>query len=523
MQELARVCEVLELKVRAAKMDVSRGKVDPSSAVQMKQEAEIASLRKANKSLKDKSKNLTKELVDSTTAFEETIAQYESVIAKVKDALSTKKKENESLKKELSAKARRCEGNTELAEAHEVELNSYREAVGLLKTKLEEKEPQIDKLNSEKAALVDEVSRLKSDFAEVINQFEQELMSSCNESELALKKKQCEVRGLESSLAALQAELVGVRKDLMASSDASSNAEGKASQHETTIQKLRSQIQGLELSMEDERRKQLAENERMKSAMVEEESRHQAELEGVQTKLDMTQRSLDENMTFYEQLREDCSKITEAKEAALDEVDALTVKIGSLTGENGHLRSQLEAHKQAMDNIDDQVGNIRGEIRLAEEARAKALAEVQRVNQKLKNVESTNHSLEGQLADLREAVEAAAKGKREPTSEANELRSELQQAQKRLDDMVVFTDTLKKDYEEHTSSMKKAIQSLETNVNSLQAEKEENRHMYKTVSVSLVKSSPACASQSLTTRRNLMPSTRNTQRLSATLILFRIL
>ncbi|EJK50700.1 hypothetical protein THAOC_30258 [Thalassiosira oceanica] len=479
MQELARVCEVLELKVRAAKMDVSRGKVDPStSAAQMKKEAQIASLRKANKSLKDKSNNLTKELVDSTTAFEETIAQYESVIAKVKDALSMKKKENESLKKELSIKVQLSRGEEEnriakLAEAHEAELLSYREAVGLLEKKLEEKEPQIEELENE-------VSRLKSDFAEVINQFEQELTSSCNESDLALKKKQGEVRVLESSLAALQVELEGVRKELMASSDASSNAEEKASQHETTVQRLRSQLGELELSMEDERREQLTEIERMKSTMAEAESSHQTELEGLQKKLDRATSSLDENMTFYEQLREDCSKIKEAKEAALDEVDALTAKIGSLTGENGHLRSQLEAHKQAMDNIEDQLGNIRGEIKLAEEARATALAELQRVNQKLNNAESTNHSLEGQLADLREAMDVAAKEKRESTNKADELKIELQQAQKRLDDMVVFTDSLKKEYEDHTSSMKKAIQSLETNANSIQAEKEENRRMYKT-------------------------------------------
>ena len=291
---------------------------------------DVEHLREANKLLKEKSRHLTKELVDSTKAFEETITSYESVISKVKHAMAEKKDENERLKNELDeTKKALADLETKMdggkadgseTETQESELNAYREAVDVLKKKLEEGAATIRQLNEDKTKLRLEVGRLKSDFTEVISQFEKELTLSCEASEVALRKKHEECEDVKSALETAKTELMGLRSEL-------ANAEGhdqettqvildlrvELSQKETDVKTLETKLEGAMLKLDsnlechEEREKDMRklrgavsrleqEKAELEIAIAEDAQNHQAEVEELQSKLKGVMASLEENM-----------------------------------------------------------------------------------------------------------------------------------------------------------------------------------------------------------------------------------
>ena len=159
--------------------------------------------------------------------------------------MAEKKEENEKLKHELDeAKIALAKMDSKDTEAHEEEINNYREAVDVLKKKLEEGASTIRLLEQDKTKLRLEVGRLKSDFTEVISQFEKELSLSCEASEVALREKHKECEAVKAALDKSKAELMRVRSEL-------ANAEGQDNESSQTILNLRCELSEKETKLEN--------------------------------------------------------------------------------------------------------------------------------------------------------------------------------------------------------------------------------------------------------------------------------
>jgi chromosome segregation ATPase len=342
--------KVLEMKVKV-KMDHLTTLPEQSLESELTSPESFEALYAAHQALQEKSRNLTKELVDSTKAFEETISSYESVISKVKGLLAAKKDENMILKCELEKvkqMAHDKSANTPIMEAHHEELNAYREAVDVLKGRLEEEADA-------KAKLHMEVERLKSDFAGVISQFEQELLLSNEDSNKALQRIREERDIANLALSAKEEEYDQLASELEAVQEAISKldkngsvASQQATEYEQTIQSLQTKL----AENESEMQKLMTTFDQLKESK-------QMQVQLLQNKLDDVMASNSEEVQLYEQLRADCTSLKEEKELALEKNAELTATIANITEENGALIAQNEMQRQSLESIGNELENAR--------------------------------------------------------------------------------------------------------------------------------------------------------------------
>jgi len=539
---------------------ISVGDASAQTTLAIEHYEDLEYLRTAYNSLQKKSKHLTKELVDSTKAFEETITSYEAVIAKVKNLLSEKKQENEILKIDLE-KARSDLANldgkmediasedgktisslekihADTLVAHKEELNAYREAVDVLKRRLDEEEDV-------KAKLYMEVDRLKTDFSVVVSQFEQELTLSCEANEKALQKKREEREDAIAALSAKEKECSTLATELQAVKEAISNFE----QHGGDIKKQNFEFEKKIHSLRDELGQAESDRQQLENAFEQWKESKELEVQELQNKLTGVILSNKECTQVYEQLQADCTSLKADKETALEknaELTAevqelqnkldgaivsykerveelcadctslkadketaleknaeqerveelcadctslkadketaleknaeLTADIATLRAENGALVAQKEKQYNTIDLIKNQLESVHKEVRAADEDRIKA-------SRKAGDLENHNRS-------LREEIRLAEEAKKKASLAADATQNDLMKATKRLDDMLVYTQKLKADHEERELflnsnmdsqmlSMNEVIQSLQRQVKSIESEKEENRTMYK--------------------------------------------
>lgn len=434
--------------------------------------------------------------------------------------MAEKKEENEKLKHELDeAKIALAKMDSKDTEAHEEEINNYREAVDVLKKKLKEGASTIRLLEQDKTKLRLEVGRLKSDFTEVISQFEKELSLSCEASEVALREKHKECEAVKAVLDKSKAELMRVRSDL-ANAEGQDNESSQTilnlrcelseketklentllnldtsiecnSKHEKTIRKLREELNELE-SDKEEAETLLGQLEVSKA---EEAQTYQGVVEQLEGKVQEVMTSLEENREFYQDLRSECAKLKEEKETVVEENVELSAKVSSLAKaqadlsvdcakqkeeiakvtalkeENETLKAQIERQHKSVDFIENQLENIREEVKTTEEARQKSIKETEVAKEelhkamlKLDNLSNTNQQQRGQIDSLQDEV-MTIKGTEE---ELKRVTAELDNAQK-----------LNADNEEAMSELKNNIQSLQRQVKSIESAKEESRQMYE--------------------------------------------
>jgi len=357
--------KVLEMKVKV-KMDHLSTLPKQSIDSELSSPESYEALHAAHQALQEKSRNLTKELVDSTKAFEETISSYESVISKMNGLLSAKKDENTILKSEL-AKAKSMvhykSDITNMMEAHHEELNAYREAVDVLKGRLEEEA-------NVKAKLHMEVERLKSDFTVVISQFEQELLLSNEASNKALQRIREERDTANLALSAKEEEYDHLASELEAVQEAISKLDEngsimsqQATEYEQTIQSLQTKL----AENESERQKLMTTFDQMKESK-------QMQVQLLQNKLDDAMASNSEEVQLYDQLRADCTSLKEEKESVIEKNAELTATIANITEENLALIAQNEMQRQSLETIEKELENAR--------------------QQEIQKVDSSRHELE---------------------------------------------------------------------------------------------------------------------------------
>jgi chromosome segregation ATPase len=474
-------------------------------------------------SLQNKSKHFTKELVDSNKAFGEIITSYASDIAKVKTKLSAKELENEILKSDLekarndlanlAVKMEDGKSHADTVKAHMEELNAYRESVGVLERRLEEKE-------AVKTKLIMEVDQLKADVTVVTSRFEQELKLSCEASDKALQQKRKERDDALAALSDKEKECSELATELEAAEEAISNFEQNGCEYaqqifeyekkihslrdelghaesdrqhmesafdqlkeskEVEVQKLQKKLNSVLVSNKEGMQvyeKLLAKCTSLKAdkeTALEKNTELTAEVQELQKKLNSAIVLNKESTQLYEKLRADCASLKADKETALEKNAELTANITTLRAENGALVFQKEKQYQSLDLIENQLESVRKEV-LAAEDRIKA-------SQKAADQED-------RIRSLREEVGWAEKAKQKASIAADATQNDLIKAAKRLDDMLVYTQKLKVEQEERELSLRsnmdskmlsltEVIQSLQRQVKSIESEKEDNTTTYE--------------------------------------------
>lgn len=571
MKTLAGKCEILEKTIREMKLKIAsfndennelKGKIDAlrntsngledasvqtpfslgdsSSLTDTSSEqssVELGQLREANRSLKEKSKHLTKELIDSTKAFEETITSYEAVIAKVKTALSDKKQENETLKGELNQAKKALtdletksvedssKGGERIAnlekiqieafEAHDEEINKYRETVESLNKKLGEGNATIEALERDKAKLRLEVGRLKSDFSEVISQFEQELTASCEASEAALQEKQeeCESikealhtkekehKQLETRLATAVSELDKLRKEL-ANFEGNDRESGQLildlrrelSQKEADVQELhaitestkeesrdlQNKLKGVMLSLDEniklyqehertvqqhertikDLRHELKETQSEKKELASfvhklegESQKYQSEVNLLQTKLDAAMQSVEEKVQFTEQLRTECTSLKDEKETVLEKNSELSAKIEQLSADIDKLNAENETAHDENHELTAKIASLTGENGS--------------LRMKMEKQGQSVDFIENQLGSIRDEVRAAEEGRlsaERATKIAEEGRQKAEKATEGVEEELRLTVAKLDDLTARNDDQEKKIDSLREEV-----------------------------------------------------------
>jgi len=427
-----------------------------------------------------KTKHFTKELVDSNKAFEETIASYAFDIPKVKTHLSEKELENEILKSDLE-KARSDLANlavnmedvaseygkthADTVKAHTEELNAYREAVDVLKRRLEEEEAVKTKLNME-------VDQLKADVTVVISQFEQELALSCEASDKALQQTRKERDYALAALSAKEKECSDLTTELEAADEAISNFEHIGCEYTQQIFEYEKKIH----SLHDELGLAESERQHMESAFGQLKKSKEVEVQTLQKKLHGVLASNKEGRRVYEQLLAKCTSLKADKETALEKNAELTAIITTLRAENVALDFQKEKQYQYLDLIENQLESARKEVLAAEEDRIKA-------SQKAADQEN-------RIRSLREEVRCAEEAKQKTSIAADATQNDLMKTTKRLDDILIYTQKLKVEHEEselslrsnmdsQTLSLNEEIQALQKQFKLVESEKEENTTMFE--------------------------------------------
>ncbi|KAL3822589.1 hypothetical protein ACHAXA_011508 [Cyclostephanos tholiformis] len=442
--------EEMKLKVRMTQLTMlpahsvdkvlSVGDASAQTTLSNEQYEDLDCLRNAYNSLQEKSSHLTKELVDSTKAFEETISSYEAVIAKVKGLLSEKKKENATLKSDLE-KARSyiaSQGDKTIAslekinadslEVHKEEVNAYREAVDVLKRRLEEEEVIKAKLNMD-------LDRLKSDFRDVVSQFEQEITLSCEANEKAIQKKRKERDDANAALSAKEKVCSRLAEDLDFAGKELSNFKQAIHSLHVELGKAKSDRQHLEL-MVNELQNKLASNYDKGLASLKADKEHvhaknvelTAKVQELQNKLDGAILSNNECMQFYERLRVDFTSLKLDKKKDDKKNAELAANNATLTAENGALVEQIEKQTQSYDQIEIQLDRLRKEVQAAQKENAELAA--------------NNATLTAENGALVEQIEKQTQSYDQIEIQLDRLRKEVQAAQKENADLAANIATL---------------------------------------------------------------------------------
>jgi chromosome segregation ATPase len=212
-----------------------------------------------------------------------------------------------------------------------------------------------------------------------------------------------------------------------------------------------------------------------KSLLVKnEEQRHQLEIlrtvksekETLAAKNDEQKHSLEIIKAQLEHIRQD---VNASKESADD-------KIASLIEERESLKAANEKQKQSLSLIENQLATTRLKVSEADKSQKKA-------------TEKANE-LEARISSLQDEIKLAETAKNEARIAADAKQDELTKASKRIEEMTVYTQTmkaghekkeleLKNDIDSQMVCMNEVVGSLQRQIQSIELEKETNKKKYK--------------------------------------------
>lgn len=396
-------------------------------------------------------------------------------------ALSAKEEEYDQLASELEAVQESISKLDKNGSVTSQQATEYEQTIQSLQTKLAENESEMqklittfDQLKESKQMQVqllqnklDDVMASNGEEVQLYEQLRADCTSLKEEKELALEKNAeltATIANITEENGALIAQNEMQRQSLESIGIELENAKQQeirlvdSSQHE--LEEAQSQIESL-----------IVEN---KSLLVKnEEQRHQLEiLRTVKSEKDTLAAKNDEQKHSLEIIKAQLENIRQDVNASKDSADD---KITSLIEEREALKVTNEKQKQSLTFIENQLAIIRLKVSEADNSQNMA-------------TEKTKE-LEARISSLQDEIKLAEMAKNEAIIAAGATQDELTKASKRIQEMTLYTQTMKADHEKKTMELKhdidsqmvcmnEVVGSLRRQIQSIELEKETNRKKF---------------------------------------------
>jgi chromosome segregation ATPase len=426
------------------------------------------------------------------------------------ELLKKKQEENDELKTKLAD----CEENfaglqsecSQLKKANEVadcvqnryeeEAKTYCDDIELLKKQLKAADVK------SKQELKSEVDRLKSEFNEVIQAFEAELVDTCESNANALREKSDEIDALKKklsesneSISLLETqilELTNKNREVIQQLDQKMALEidlenvrmqlDDARSAESALSELKHEYVSLVESHDALKQQTHDVSKALKEAEM---SKHE-----LKSKLHETLLSIEENMKAYNSLRAGHNTLQQECQVLRDDSSSLHVLVSNLTSEKEQLMNKIDKQAEQYQMLCTVKSSLEQELEKSKSHQSSLEHLLSKVRDEKENL----------LVELEANKENIWSMKKEMSSMASEISSKQQQidslqeqtktANRHLDEMVTYCDKLKSEFagtssalrnelEEQAESMKGIINSLKNQLHLTESEKEENRKIYE--------------------------------------------
>jgi len=551
-----------ERQERVGALELQLHDLESSRRTCNKNEMELTQKENEIKDLQDQIEKMSRK-VSEWELMKETCAKYEADLVQKEDEINALQKSLITLEMKLENSSQELEGETELLQ---IEVNETREKLRSAVEKVDEQKETIHSLEEElsrcetrrrdleedlkayqgandelklkleagKQELKSEVERLKTEFNEVIQAFEKELVQTCEANEETVRERDAEIemlkmkfddaedeismleatiadleskqvemdnvkatltklesneKGLAETIAQNEESLSVLRKELNKEKKAKEEAENTLSSLETSNEVLQEKLDGALMSVDESMKcyEELhVDHKDLRSKYVKLEDKYRrveaekSDLENSVTEVSREKENLISNKKSleaeYERIAENISALEETVSKLMEENDSLTVT-----------RNELLENKVSLEDDNERLSNelvgVKAAISTLTKEKASLESQIDENEQEVSSKDQEILSMEEQL----NKIISECKLKDE---EIRSARADNRQASQRLDDLVSYTERLKKEQvemeqthrrelDQQMTSMNEVIQSLQSQVKSVESEKEENRKMYE--------------------------------------------
>jgi len=444
-----------------------------------------------NEGLQNDLKNAKIALAELESNMDVGITSYESAIEKVKNALSEKRQENETLQKDLDRAKHALvdlgvemevvmsedvksisaleELQAESLQKHEEDLDAYREAVEVLKNKLEETSAVINQLQAENKKLKIEVSKRKGDFTAVISEFEQEMKLSCESSEAALQLAREECEATKTALREKEEECTQLTSELAECEGNERESAGLLLEHETANLELREELSNKE--------SEIQELEKSKDELIDKIA---SLTDCIAEEAGRGETLIDEN-TRQEEIIHELREELSTKESQRQELEKTKNKLkSSLTDALGQLRNEAETHQTETEQLTSQLNELREELDAKQSKLDGAMLSIEDNMQLYESLRADCAKLKEEKETAKEALEVASAEKEDLLSQLevkSAMQAELEDSSTKIDELLKTNheaqnevESLKKEVHTLTGEnvqMKQAAESTENQLGSL--------------------------------------------------------
>ncbi|KAL3793055.1 hypothetical protein HJC23_003063 [Cyclotella cryptica] len=436
------------------------------------------------------------QLLNQVTAKQEDLKTKQDEIDELKTKLADCEENISKLQNECSQLLKANEVADCAQNRYEQEAKTYCDEIELLKKQMKAADVK------SKQELKSEVDRLKSEFNEVIQAFEKELVDTCESNANALHEKSEEIDALKKKLSesmesissldlqiveltnknvevtqqldrnmALEVDLANVRMQL-----------ADAQSAESALSELKRQHASLVESYDALKQENLEVSNALKQA---ESSKHE-----LKSKLHETLLSVEENLKAYNSIRASHSSLQEECQVLRDDSSSLHALVSNLNSEKEELMNDVDKQTEqnrmlcaVKSSLEQEIENYKSHQSSLEQLLAKVRDEKENL---LAELEASKENISAMKNEMNSMVSEISLKQQQIDS----LQEQSKTANRHLDEMVTYCDKLKTEFagtsaslrnelEEQTESMNGVINSLKNQLHVTESEKEENRKIYE--------------------------------------------
>jgi chromosome segregation ATPase len=481
LQEAQILCQVLEAE--NAELDELR------TTVNLLQEEKSGNVDWAQKcaSLESDKTKLINEIDKAKESFEGVIAEFEQTLTETcaanENALREKQEECKSLTEELDRLKKELSDSKEASlqeiarlteDSQEFDANSLRkleesqlaDAIkhdviqqenAKLKQQFQDAETRCQTLAEEKDKLVADLSKAKESFEQVIAEFEQELITTCEANEKSLSEKREECKELSQKLESLERVLDASKQEVARLTGISDSTHSTKNELEETLhdleesqlatqhdnESLKQQLHDTKAkcqTLQEEKEKLIGEVSRAKDSFEQVIVEFEEELKAKTAASEQALReSQEECKEIKEQLDRLKDELSDSKETSLQEITRLTEITSADKASIEELQKELEHSKE----------------------------EVTRLSELVKDLEKSVEDLREELADSEESERAQQEVVAIHEASIESLKTELSQANTKVEELLKFIDQVEASTSESQGKMGEVKEELEDTKKSL--------------------------------------------------------